>query len=150
MNRIAKVWEELDKKNGRHANLNKVAKRKEIKLSAKVSDIENFEEETDYLYREVEAGRQKLDSIYESFEMQMSELNVLLELIDEMQPKMQDKMSDLEDAFDNLGVPINGHPVQKLFEERNGDFDQNKEDIIKASNEIMERMQSIVRSYIGS
>tara|TARA_R110002167_G_scaffold53769_3_gene153797 strand:+ start:10995 stop:11447 length:453 start_codon:yes stop_codon:yes gene_type:complete len=150
MNRIAKVWEELDKKNGRHANLSKVGQRKNVKLASKVSDIENFEEETDYLYREVEAGRQKLDDIYQSFEMELSQFNVLLELINEMKPKMQDKMDDLEEAFENIGVPMAGHPVQKLFEERNRDFDENESDIKKASADMLSKITNVVRNYIGS
>jgi len=39
MNRIAKVWEELDKKNGRHANLNKASKN--VKLSM-ADDMQNL------------------------------------------------------------------------------------------------------------
>jgi predicted nuclease with TOPRIM domain len=150
MNRIAKVWEELDKKNGRHANLSKAGKRKNVKL-AKVSDFEQFEKESDQLFNDLEKYRDDIDNL-KDIEMStvLSDAEQMLDLNEEWKANYDEAYDSLSDQFDELGMDIESMPIAKMHEEFNLAYEGNQEDIKKYAYEALEHFENQIRAIIGS
>tara|TARA_R110001606_G_scaffold76167_1_gene176225 strand:- start:45 stop:500 length:456 start_codon:yes stop_codon:yes gene_type:complete len=150
MNRIAKVWEELDKKNGRHANLSKAGKRKNVKL-AKVSDFEEFEKEDERLVDDL----RKLEIIIEDdldllFSTMLSDAETLLSLNEEFEANVKSTYEDLEEQFDELGMEISTLPVFKQYQDRMFSATYNRETVKEIVYKGLEKFENQVRSIIGS
>tara|TARA_B110000908_G_C10234829_1_gene442702 strand:+ start:1721 stop:2176 length:456 start_codon:yes stop_codon:yes gene_type:complete len=150
MNRIAKIWEELDKKNGRHANLSKAGKRKNVKL-AKVSDFEEFEKEDERLVDDL----RKLEIIIEDdldllFSTMLSDAETLLSLNEEFEANVKSTYEDLEAQFDELGMEISTLPVFKLYQDRMFSATYNRETVKEIVYKGLEKFENQVRSIIGS
>tara|TARA_R110000803_G_scaffold16021_4_gene44090 strand:+ start:18 stop:473 length:456 start_codon:yes stop_codon:yes gene_type:complete len=150
MNRIAKVWEELDKKNGRHANLSKAGKRKNVKL-AKVSDFEEFEKEDERLVDDL----RKLEIIIEDdldllFSTMLSDAETLLSLNEEFEANVNSTYEDLEAQFDELGMDITDLPVFKLYQDRMFSAKYNRETVKEIVYKGLEKFENQVRAIIGS
>ena len=150
MNRIAKIWEELDKKNGRHANLSKAGKRKNVKL-AKVSDFEEFEKEDERLVDDL----RKLEIIIEDdldllFSTMLSDAETLLSLNEEFEANVKSTYEDLEEQFDELGMEISTLPVFKLYQDRMFSATYNRETVKEIVYKGLEKFENQVRSIIGS
>jgi hypothetical protein len=125
MNRIAKVWEELDKKQGRHANLSKSAKGRGVhlnvaddmrelsrSLSEGIEEVErNFEElaQVNYDYQE---ALERAQDVFGGFRIAMYEK--LIETAYDITEKVEQSAKDLGlDPSDML--PSYDELVEKIY-----------------------------------
>lgn len=149
MNRIAKVWEELDKKNGRHANLKKDSKRQNVKL-AKVSDFEEFENEEDRINDDVNRLGDALDDLENTLMTVLSDAETILSLNEDYIQNVNSTYDELADQFNELGINIEQHPVGKLHEERTMSYDYVNEEVNKVMYKSLEGFENQIRAIIGS
>jgi len=124
MNRIAKVWEQLDKKRGRHANLSKTARGKNVKLnvaddmrelsrslSEGISELEgNFDDlaQVNYDYQE---ALERAQEVFGGFRVAMYEqlIEVAYETIEKVEQSAKDlglDPSDMLPSYDELAENI--------------------------------------------
>ena len=123
MNRIAKVWEELDKKNGRHANLS--SKKREVKLnvaddmrelsrliSAGLDEVDQNTADLMEVNFEYQEALDKAKEIFDGFRIE--ELEELIEKGYELTDKVEKSAKELglkpeemipsfEELVDNIG-----------------------------------------------
>ena len=120
MNRIAKVWEELDKKQGRHANLSKSAKGRGVhlnvaddmrelsrSLSEGIAEVEgNFDDlaQVNYDYQE---ALERAQEVFSGFRIPMYEklIEVAYQTVDKVEQSAKDlglDPSDMLPSYDEL------------------------------------------------
>tara|TARA_B110000259_G_C14023719_1_gene403953 strand:- start:1101 stop:1556 length:456 start_codon:yes stop_codon:yes gene_type:complete len=149
MNRIAKVWEELDKKNGRHANLSKAGKRKNVKLS-KVTDFEALEAEEDRINDDLMRLADDTGDVDNLINTMLSNAEQIMTFNEDYLKDIETIYSDLTDQFEELGMDIESMPVGKLYEERKMAYDYVNEEVNKFMYKTLERFENQIRAIIGS
>ena len=141
MNRIAKVWEELDKKNGRHANLSKAGKRKNVKLS-KVTDFEALEAEEDRINDDLMRLADDTGDVDKLINTMLSNAEQIMTFNEDYLKDIETIYSDLTDQFEELGMDIESMPVGKLYEERKMAYDYVNEEVNKFMYKTLERFEN--------
>ena len=149
MNRIAKVWEELDKKKGRHANLSKAGKRKNVKL-AKVGDFEALEAEEDRINDDLMRLADDTGDVDNLIDTMLSNAEQIITFNEDYLNDIETIYSDLTDQFEELGMDIESMPVGKLYEERKMAYDYVNEEVNKFMYATLERFENQIRAIIGS
>ncbi len=150
MNRIAKVWEELDKKRGRHANLSKASKRKNVKL-ATVQDFDRFDTEDTQLNNDLVAvGRGFQQEIRSEIDTILSDAEVLINLNDEFRNEVDSAFDELKDQFDELGMDIESQPIAKMHMEFMANADENDRLVKEFAYEALDYFEGQIRAIIGS
>ena len=120
MNRIAKVWEELDKKQGRHANLSKSAKGRGVhlnvaddmrelsrSLSEGISEVENNFDELAQVNYDYQEALERAQEVFSGFRIPMFEklIEVAYQTVDKVEQSAKDlglDPSDMLPSYDEL------------------------------------------------
>lgn len=149
MNKIAKVWEELDKKQGRLAKLSKTAKGRDVKL-ATVQDFESFEGEADQLSSDLNDLIGQLDNLQSEMSTALSDAEVLIDLNEQFKAQFELAFDQLTDQFEELGLDIEKQPIAKMHEEFNMSYEEVQNDVKRYAYEALEYFEAQIRAIIGT
>lgn len=150
MNRIAKVWEDLDKKRGRHANLSSnKSKAKKVNL-AKISDFDEFEAEEDRINDDLMRLADDTSDIDNLVDTILGNAETIMNLNEENMINVEETYAQLKEQFEELGMDIEDHAVGKLYEERKMGAEYTDEEVNKMIYQTLERFADRVQKIIGS